>query len=69
MDFSLPPSKQILLTVGDNGGRNGQQGLTHFRNWGKYFNSYSIDIFSETLINNYLLKQDGTPDKRYKHNR
>lgn len=37
--------KYILIMVSDkNGGSTGQRGLTKFRNWSKYYDSYSLDI-------------------------
>lgn len=35
-------SKQILLSVGDGSHGTGQSGLSLFRNWAKYFDSYSL---------------------------
>ena len=38
---------QILLTIEENWGGTGQTGLTLFRNWAKYFDSYSLGLMKE----------------------
>jgi hypothetical protein len=49
-DGWLPvPPERILLMVGDSLGSTGQNGLIKFRNWSKYFDSYSLDILKEPL--------------------
>lgn len=39
----------ILLTVGDKYGTTGQCGLSKFRSWGKYFDSYVLELHREPL--------------------
>lgn len=38
------PPGEILLSVGDDDGGSGQRGLEIFRNWAKYFDSYSLEL-------------------------
>ena len=43
--FLLVEPSEVLLDVRtDKNGGSGQRGLTHFRNWCKYFDSYSIEL-------------------------
>ena len=39
----VPPS-EILLMVGDDDSGTGQCGLKLFRNWSKYYDSYSLEL-------------------------
>ena len=44
-DGFLPdPPGRVLLMVRDENGGTGQDGRTHFRTWGKYFNAYVINL-------------------------
>lgn len=36
---------KILLVIDDDHGGTGQRGLTRFRNWAKYFDSYSLGLW------------------------
>lgn len=47
----VPPTR-ILLAVEDEIGGTGQQGLTHFRDWAKYFDAYCLNL---------LIDADGQP--------
>lgn len=41
------PPRRILLTVSDEAGGTGQTRLARFRNFGKYFDSYVLDLAKE----------------------
>ncbi|MBQ8234431.1 MAG: hypothetical protein IJZ36_02460 [Bacilli bacterium] len=42
-------SNLILITVADENGSTGQRGLTKFRSWAKYFDSYVLELIEEPL--------------------
>lgn len=44
----VEPSK-ILLTEADKNGSTGQCGLSKFRSWAKYFDSYVLELHREPL--------------------
>lgn len=47
-DGFLPvPPTRILLAVEDEIGGTGQRGLTHFRDWAKYFDAYCLNLVME----------------------
>lgn len=43
-DFMPVSPDNCLLMIGDKRGSTGQIGLKLFKNWAKYFDSYSIEI-------------------------
>ena len=43
----VPPTR-ILLAVEDEIGGTGQRGLTHFRDWAKYFDAYCLNLVMES---------------------
>jgi hypothetical protein len=43
--FLPVPARHILLAVSDEDGGTGQSGLSEFRNWAKYFDAYTLNIY------------------------
>jgi len=46
--FLPAPPRHILLAVSDEDGGTGQSGLSQFRNWAKYFDAYTLNIYKPT---------------------
>jgi hypothetical protein len=42
--FLPVPAKRILLAVDDEIGGTGQRGLSHFKDWAKYFDAYCLNL-------------------------
>lgn len=46
-EFLPVPPARILLAVVDKVGGTGQRGLTHFRDWAKYFDAYCLNLIAD----------------------